>query len=304
MLAYPSEGLYWCTEMAAAFSQRLKFDLLKVGQCQHPECVAMRGGGRNAIDFPALVGLIEHPQRGLMLYDTGYSRHFWDATRRFPECLYRLVTPVTLPPEEELLGQLESRGIAASDIEVIFISHFHADHVAGLRDFPKARFIATEAERRLCETKGRIGRLRRAYLRDLLPEDLEVRLSFAEQSHPAELPESWLPFATGYDLLGDGSVLSIALPGHAASQLGLAFQVENGAEVFFVGDACWKIEGLAEDRRPSRLAYQLFHDRAAYDASFSRLRELHGSSRAPIIIPSHCSTTWRSLGGSRTISRG
>lgn len=261
----------------------------------------MRGGGRRAIDFPALVGLIEHPQRGLMLYDTGYSQHFREATRRFPECLYRMITPVTLPPGEELLAQLASRGIRASDIGTILISHFHADHVAGLRDFPRAKFIATRAERALCETKGRVGRLRRAYLRELLPDDVEERLQYAEDIPQVPLPAAWDPFELAHDFFGDSSILGINLPGHTASQLGVAFHAEE--PVFLIGDACWKIEGLIGDRRPSRLAYALFDNGTAYDATFAKLRALHLSPGAPRIVPSHCITTWRELGGSRRIHR-
>lgn len=283
---------------------RLKFDLLKVGHCQHPECAALRGGSRRAIDFPALVGLIEHPQHGLMLYDTGYSPHFNEATRSFPECLYRMVTPVQLPPEEELLNQLEARRLSPADISTIFISHFHADHVAGLRDFPKARFIATAAERRLVESKGRIGRLRRAYLRDLLPSDFDTRVSLAENTPHVRLPQAWQPFSTAHDLLGDASMLGIDLPGHAASQLGVTFAVEGeSAPVFLVGDACWKIEGLIENRPPSRLAYNLFHDTRSYNETFASLRQLHLSAAPPTIIPSHCSTLWKQRGGTRHIHR-
>lgn len=284
---------------------QVKFDLLKVGHCRHPECIALRGGGRRAIDFPALVGLIEHPQQGLILYDTGYSRHFHAATRRFPECLYRLITPVTLPPEEELLAQLEARGIAAADIGTIVISHFHADHVAGLRDFPQARFIATRRELALRQKTGRFRRLRRGYLQDLLPPDLESRLTHLEDRPLAALPPAWRPFENGHDLFGDGSLLGIDLPGHAASQLGLAFRAETTGATFLIGDACWKIEGLERNRPPSRLAYSLFDDGAAYDATFARLRELHTSSSPgrPLILPSHCTTRWSQWGGSRNVHR-
>lgn len=277
----------------------VKFDLLKVGHCGHPECVAMRGGGWGSIEFPSLVGLIEHPREGLILYDTGYARHFFEATRRPPECLYRMVTPVRLPPEEELLGQLEARGIAAPDIGTIVISHFHADHVAGLRDFPKARFFATRAEWAVNEKRGRLGRLRRAYLRDLLPEDFAARTSWAEEG--ATVPSPWPGFRTGYDLVGDGSLVGIDLPGHTASQLGLAFRTDAFGDVFLVGDACWKIEGLEQNRPPARLAYSLFAEGADYDATFAVLRDLATSDAGPLLIPSHCATTWAKLGGTRHI---
>jgi len=290
--------------MSGLFETRVKFDLLRVGSCSHPECAALRGGGIRAIDFPALVGLVEHPRLGLMLYDTGYSRHFAAATRSFPECLYRLLTPVRLPPGEELLVQLEERGLAASDIGTIFISHFHADHVAGLRDFPSARFIATSAEHRLVGGRGRLGRLRGAYLRDLLPSDFESRLLGAESFSICRLPDTWSPFREGFDLAGDGSLVGIDLPGHTASQLGLAFRTEGEpAPLFLVGDACWKVEGLERNRPPSRLAYGLFHDGKAYDETFAALRGLHLRGDGPSLIPSHCSTTWERRGGQRSIRR-
>ena len=290
--------------MLAPFSIAVKFDLLKVGHCQHPECAALRGGSRRAIDFPALVGLIEHPQHGLILYDTGYSKHFWEATKSFPECLYRMVTPVTLPPEEELITQLESRGIAPKDIETIFISHFHADHVAGLRDFPQARFIATGTEHQRCQKMGRVNRLRRAYLSDLLPSDFEQRLSLVEHTPTMPLQAEWSPFAEAHDVLGDASMAGFDLPGHTASQLGLAFREEDASMVFLVGDACWKIEGLTENRKPSRLAYALFDSSSAYNETFDKLVALNAAANKPRIIPSHCSTTWSQRGGSRRITRG
>ncbi|MBS0660595.1 MAG: MBL fold metallo-hydrolase [Verrucomicrobia bacterium] len=289
--------------MSNVFSTRVKFDLLKVGHCSHPECAVLRGGRLNAVEFPALVGLIEHPQHGLLLYDTGYSRHFWDATGGFPECLYRRLTPPTLAPEEELVAQLAGRGIRPGDIGTIVISHFHADHVAGLRDFPQARFLATRPERELCERLGRLGRLRRAYLRALLPEDLAARLSYVESTPRRPLPPHWQPFPEGYDLLGDGSLLGLDLPGHAASQLGLGFADAAGREHFLVADACWKIEGLAQRRLPSRVAYVVFDNGAAYDTTFAQLCQLQASPQAPEMIPSHCLTTWQRLGGTRHVVR-
>ncbi len=265
--------------------------------------MAMRGGKWGAVEFPSLVGLLEHPSRGLVLYDTGYAPRFEEATRRFPECLYRFTTPMTLPREEELLGQLASRGIAPSDIGTVVISHFHADHVVGLRDFPGAKFLATRRERSENEGRGRLGRLRRAYLRALLPEDFEDRVVYAEDCPLRPLGDGWLPFVEAFDLFGDGSLLGIDLPGHVASQLGLAFQTEEEGAIFLVGDACWKIEALAQDRTPSRLAYSIFADGKAYDETFASLRKLHEGGRRPLIIPSHCDTTWKARGGTRRIHR-
>lgn len=278
----------------------LKFDLLKVGHCIHPECIAMRGGRWQGIEFPALVGLIEHPSLGFMLYDTGYSRHFMAATRSFPECLYRKVTPPSLPAEEELIAQLAARQITPDQIGTIFISHFHADHVAGLKDFPKARFIATKEEYREVRSYGRLRRLQNAFLSDLLPADFEERAHYAEDGAGVDLP---LPgFGRGYDLLGDGSLMGVPLPGHTRSHLGLLFQDASGRKCFLIGDACWKIEALRGKRLPSRLASWLFADKRRYAETFLRLAALHAAEPSVTIIPSHCVTTWERFGNTRHVS--
>ena len=51
-----------------------------------------------------------------------------------------------------LKGALESIGVGLADIDIVFLTHFHGDHVAGLvveegrLDFPNARFLTTQAE--------------------------------------------------------------------------------------------------------------------------------------------------------------
>jgi hypothetical protein len=96
---------------------------LRVGQCRHLECVAARGGDWKMIDFPSLCGLIRHPQWGWILFDTGYSDHFYDATQRLPESLYKIALPIELPETEKLLVQLHSMGINAEDINLVIVYH-------------------------------------------------------------------------------------------------------------------------------------------------------------------------------------
>jgi glyoxylase-like metal-dependent hydrolase (beta-lactamase superfamily II) len=227
-------GIVFSTEIRQVFSTRVKFDLLTVGPCRHRGCIALRGGSRRAIDFPALVGLIDHPKQGLMLYDTGYSRHFVDARRGFPECLYRMITPVTRPPAEELLVQLEDRRIRPQEIETVLNSHFHGDQIAGLRDFPRARFIATTKECADCRKSSLLNRLRRAFPHELLPEDLDSRLRYVEDAPLVSLPENWQPFRAGRDIFGDRSLFEIDLPGHTASRLVMAFKNECCGDIFWL----------------------------------------------------------------------
>ena len=124
-------------------SHRVEVHLLRVGHCRHCERLACTAGRWRIIQFPAICALLVHPQHGAALFDTGYAERFFAATQPFPERLYRWITPMTLPPEETLTAQLARLGLRPADIRVSLISHLHADHIAGLRDLPQARFILT-----------------------------------------------------------------------------------------------------------------------------------------------------------------
>ncbi|WP_159065318.1 MBL fold metallo-hydrolase, partial [Xanthomonas citri] len=161
---------------------RVSLELLRVGHCRHCERMVRADGHWHAVEFPALSVLIRHPQRGALLYDTGYAAHFFRATDPWPERLYRWTTPVNLPVDETLGAQLSKRGVSLDDIAWCLISHFHADHVGGLRDLPNARFMCLRADYQQLRSCSRVGGLRRALLPQLLPDDFDQRLQFADQA--------------------------------------------------------------------------------------------------------------------------
>jgi glyoxylase-like metal-dependent hydrolase (beta-lactamase superfamily II) len=273
----------------------LEFRLFKVGHCSHPECVTQRGGRWAAVRFPALAALLIHPQRGPMLFDTGYSDAFLAATTPFPERFYRWVTPMSLPRQETLVAQLARHGYKPADVQHLFVSHLHADHVAGLSDFPQAHFFALRAEVEATRRRSRMGALRRGFLPALLPENFHNRLSFAEDQRRVALAPAMKPFIEGFDLLGDGSVIGVALPGHTAGQMGILFREANGRDVFLVADACWSLEAVKNDRPPTWVASQLFADKRAYLDTFRGLRQLLAVRDDLLIVPSHCESTWKRL---------
>lgn len=310
----------------------LPFRLLRVGSCTHREAVAMQGAPWRIIRFPTLVGVIRHPTQGVILYDTGYSGHFRDATKRLPERIYRWMTPVHLPAHEVLTTQLGNLGIAPSDVRRVIISHFHADHIAGLRDFPQARFLCMRADWDSFRRMGRLQGLGKGFLPALLPRDFEERLEFAEDSAEISLPvalASLQQCGPARDILGDGSLTAIPLPGHSCCQMGLLLHAsrwdgmsgtsdvpENAQPVsrtevvlssksaetrdvpawtFLISDAAWSIQALRENRPPHWLADSIVHSRSAYLEVFERLSTMVRTSEPkllPRLVPSHCSATF------------
>ena len=245
--------------------QKVEIKLYSVGYCKQPEFMVKRGGSFSSIKFPALVAHIEHDGKNL-LFDTGYGTHFFEATSKFPEKIYALTTPVTL--EKSLVEMLDKK------IDSIFISHFHADHIGGLKDFPEAKlYCAKEAYDVAMGKKSRFTKTRMGILPKLLPHDFEERLTFIEDLPKVDLPESLAPFTKGY-LLEDKFYV-IELDGHAEGQYGLVVD-----DTFFVSDAVWDIEAITKGIKPNILTHIIFKDAKIYYETIAKLTELHGRNPA------------------------
>ena len=274
---------------------RVELHLLQVGRCRHLERVTLRGGRWTAIDFPALAALLIHPTAGPILYDTGYAERFQSATEPFPERLYRWMTPVHLPDEERLGAQLGRLGIALGDVRKVLISHFHADHVAGLRDLPEAGFLALRRDLQACLGRSRWQALRRGCLPALLPPDFPQRLALVDERPVVDLGPAWAPFSMAYDLLGDRSLLGIPLPGHSPAQLGVLLRTTEDRTVLLAADSCWSARAWREGRLPSIVARPIFADWEAYRRTLTGLREVADRQPDLAIVPSHCAETLSSF---------
>jgi glyoxylase-like metal-dependent hydrolase (beta-lactamase superfamily II) len=273
----------------------LSMQILQVGSCRHPECVAMRGGSLRPVEFPALCALIRHPTLGNWLFDTGYGDYFHAATNPFPERFYRWVTPNSLPENERLVVQLGALGLRPQDIAGVIISHFHADHIGALRDFPRAALVASHDAYAHVNSLSRVRALSQGFLPALLPADFTSRSRFIESMPAVVLPPELQPFGHGYDILGDGSLLAVPLHGHAQEQFGLLLRRQDGRIVFLSADACWSLKALRESRPPTWLAQRIFADRAGYRQTFDKLKTLSQDHPSVLLIPSHCRETARAL---------
>ena len=269
-------------------SQAVKIHLLKVGSCRHIECLAVRGGRFSPVTFPALSALIIHPEAGPILFDTGYADHFRDATDRFPERLYRWATPMQLPASQRLEQQLKRHGLRLKDIRHCIVSHFHGDHIAGLRDLPSAAVIAMKSGFEAIRRRGRWGGVLQGMLPYLLPEDLPQRLNFAETYPEMELPSPWQLLGRGYDLLGDSSLILVPLPGHTAGHMGLLLRDEQGRAVLLAADSSWSLSAVRENNPPSRVVRPIIHDWSSYCRTLNALHVLLGRHAELVVLPSHC----------------
>lgn len=281
--------------MVEGKESKMKIDILHAGYCTAPEHLAIHGGRWRMIRFPAMFALFRHPKFGAMLFDTGYSYRFFDETKKFPSRIYRWMTPVHLKEEDLVVNQLATFNLKPADITHVFLSHFHADHIASLPDLAWSRFVY------LPHAYGRLRHappsedLKHAFLRGLIPSDFDSRSHEVDMTKPILLSAEYAPFNTGYDLLGDESIIGVELPGHAYGQMGIFARDDDGKLFFFVADAAWLKRSVVENRPPHKIANFLFSDPTAYRQTLGDLHSYYLTHPETIVVPSHCEETIRSL---------
>lgn len=264
-------------------AEPVSLTMLDTGYCRHLESVLIQGGRLRVVDCHALVALLHHPRHGWVLWDTGYHPRMFEVTRSLPFYLYRLATPLRIDPRLAVVEQLPRLGLTPRDVRTVILSHFHADHLCGVRDFPEARFVAhTDAWNDVRRLTG-IMALRRGFIPDLLPPDFSRRLDCP----PPFRDEPLHPFGPTSDLFGDGSLRLVELPGHAHGQIGLHVQTETGP-VFLVADAAWMLEGIRKGRAPHRITDNVVDDPKAVQETLVKLQVFQRASPETALIPTHC----------------
>lgn len=259
--------------------------LLRVGECTQLEKLARTDGRWRRIAFASYVALIGHPEHGWTLVDTGYSRHFFDATRRLPERLYRALLPVRLPDHEHLTTQLHELGVSPADIQRVVVTHFHGDHASGLRDFPTAHIVSSAAGLAQIRQLGRWEATTHGLLPGLLPDDLQSPASprfVAAESIPAHERDGLLL----RDLFGDSSVYLVDLPGHTPGHLGVLVTPLRGRQVLLAGDASWSTDAIVSNVVPPAAVLRRFDDPDQTRTTVSTLSRW--ATRGDLaIVPSH-----------------
>jgi glyoxylase-like metal-dependent hydrolase (beta-lactamase superfamily II) len=263
---------------------KLTCHLLDTGYCTAFEPFVIQGGQWRIIECHSLVALLRHPKHGWTLWDAGYSPRLWEATRAWPYRLYRWATPLHIRPELAVVNQLSHFGLEARDIRRVIISHFHADHIAGLADFPLAEIIALREAVEAVEGLEGWQALSRAFVPTLLPDDFARRLTLLER--PQQLP-SLGGLGPTLDLFGDGSACIVRLPGHARGQMGLLADTDRGP-LCFVADACWLSESVRTGRLPNRVTNLIVDDAVQVKQTLQAIRSLAREKPDWQWIPTHC----------------
>jgi glyoxylase-like metal-dependent hydrolase (beta-lactamase superfamily II) len=252
--------------------------------------VVVSGGVKKRLDMPALCALIRHPEKGNILYDTGYSTRFYTVTAKWPYRILRHLTPARISMNDQVEVQLERMGLAPRDIGHIVLGHGHVDHVPGLACFPGARVIVEKREW-AAMNRHRLAAFVHGYATDLYRDAGKKRQLIDMEKEGTPLG----PFPRTVDLFGDGTLVLVDLSGHTAGQMGLIVKQGEGPRLFFIGDAGWVSDNVTLNRTPSQVIRLFVDSYRDFRSSLFTVHKFHRENPEVLIVPSHCPYAWKTL---------
>ncbi len=265
----------------------VKFELLEGGYCTASRSHALSGVKRETIRFYATFAYLFHPVQGHILFDTGYTRRFYSETKKWPFSIYARMTPVFIDESKEAQSILQAKGIDPADIKTVILSHFHADHIGGLKDFPNAKIVCSKIAYEAVKFRKGFAAVRKGFIPNLLPHDFENRLEMIDMDS-ANMHENHL--GKSHDLFADGSIRLFKLDGHAHGQIGALVKTDKNV-VFLVADGAWLRENYQSMHLPNQIVRLFFDSWKDYKDSLKRIHDFHKSNPDVKIIPCHCEKT-------------
>lgn len=223
--------------------------------------------------------LLVESDAGLVLIDTGFGTRDCDDPGRFGHIRRRLIRP-RLDHDETAIRQIERLGFQSSDVRHIVVTHFDADHIGGLADFPDARVhvTATEAFAAMRSTSFH-NRIR------FRPQQWAHGPKLVEHDVDGE---AWRGFAAAKELteIGPGFVL-ISLPGHTEGHACVA--VDAGHRWLLHGGDSFYHPGTIGDSLPTPKLTALLEklvasDRKKVRQNHARLTELYRGGHPDLMM--------------------
>ncbi len=231
---------------------------------------------------PVPVFLLEHPEHGPLLVDTGYAadseanpkRTLGPTSWLFPHRSY------------DVDALLADAGFKTTDISMVVMTHLHSDHASGADRFSgHATFVADRREWEIGD-KGGLGIRKGGYVPNIVRTIR--RREVLDYSGPRAAPLG--PFSATIDLFGDGSVVLCSTPGHAPGHQSVLVRLGSGGEVLLTGDAA-DLRRMVEHPEPTAVMWS----RRDFMASLDALQRYSRLNPDTVVIAGHDRDIWPTL---------
>lgn len=235
-------------------------------------------GGWHWVPVPAF--LVEHPEAGPILIDTGLHPSVAE-NGRGNMGIFGL-QPIRMKDGWAVRDQLRERGVDPADVSVVIMTHLHIDHASGIEEFPDATFVVDARE----WVAACAGGLQHGYRHQHFDHPFDWRtLDFQ-----AVGVESFASFGWTYDLFADGSVRVVATPGHSLGHCSVILRLDGGRELLVTGDAAYALRTIREDLFPYFCA-----DGHLYRRSLGEIRRYTELTPDAVVICGHDTDEWPKL---------
>jgi glyoxylase-like metal-dependent hydrolase (beta-lactamase superfamily II) len=231
-----------------------------------PRLVSKSGTWRKQ-DFPIRYGVFQHPSHGLVLIDTGYGPDLF-LSGDFNVVVYRNILRPRLIDAGSVETVVLASGAKAHDVRHIILTHLHADHMCGLARFPNAQIHASAASLAGWQNPKDFSSTHKGYFSSLLPAITDRTVGAVENGKLALLPWG----GAGYDVFGDGSVVTVDLPGHMEGHVGVLFQ-KLAKPVLYAADVDWTFQSLLQNEATTLPTRLIIDDAAKLAQSKSMVRQ-------------------------------
>ena len=274
----------------------VKLHPLLGGRARSPTAALLRESGRLAwrralglgvgedgwtpIPIPAF--LVEHPGVGLVLIDTGlHPSVAVKPSENFGRVTLLAFRDLEMDSGQALPAQLRERGLEASAVKAVVLTHLHVDHASGISEFPGATFVVSRAEWDAATSQGQTH----GYVTRQFDHAFDYRLLEFEGPDAS----SFAGFARSFDLFGDGSVRTVYTPGHTLGHMSVLLRTARG-EVLVAGDAMYLRRTLDDTHLPYRT-----EDDHVFRRSLREIRQYATETPDALIIPGHDWEAWQKL---------
>ncbi len=232
--------------------------------CNPIKASGIFGRRKDRLWLPVSAYLIDHP-KGRLLVDTGWARDMspkGELDRKaqirslgsFP--LY-LINQGRVPLGACIDEQLHSVGLQASDLDAVLLTYLDCDHANGLKQVKGAKRFLVAADEVRFAAKGLQNKIR--YNSRWWSEVSLTEFRWNDTQGPAE---------KSYDLLGDGSIELINIPGHSDGLFAVKVKNEEGKFVLLFSDG-----GYATRSWKEQITSGIAADKAAQKKSLQWIRE-------------------------------
>jgi N-acyl homoserine lactone hydrolase len=233
---------------------------------------------RSWMDVPINFFAIEH-RDGLVLFDTGLDPAIASdpnyITHPIDRFLLKRIFRFHIGEQDRLDRKLRDAGFLPEDVMKAVISHLHFDHVGGIAHIPQAELIVSRREWDMLSEP----RPEREWV---LREHIQLP---AAKWHPVELSQTddplFEPFGGYHDVMGDGSMILIATPGHSRGSISMLVRSQQLPPLLLIGDLAYSTEMLMEDKVPGTGDARLLRQ------SYAKVRQLIRELPELVIVPSH-----------------